>query len=392
MLQTNSENLSADMGAEVYECLNLNQNSSLKAFCDEAQREVSGKIFLYGAGIMLHDALPCMEQCGLEIQGILDGNPQKTGTYFQGIPILSLDDVVGQLGDTAVAITTEKYASEISRILSRYLPANRIFRTSMYPLGAIRGKDIIYLYQYLKQNIDKMSEVYALLADETSRITFNIVIDSWLRFQGDRLSECITLPQYFTPQIVNNAEDMSCFIDVGAYIGDTIEDALSYLPQLKNIYAFEADKNNYESLIEKYENNSRVKIYQAALSDHQGSIAFSSGYNPESGMTGHCIEETSTAKKFQMVPAMCLDQFTETLGTPVSFIKIDVEGGEMDVLRGAVQTIRRDCPKLAVCVYHRNQDILEIPLWLHSIVPEYKFFLRQHSVQGTDTVLYAVKQ
>ena len=238
MLQTNSGNLSADMGAEVYECLNLNQNSSLKAFCDGAQREVKGKIFLYGAGIMLYDALPCMEQCGLEIQGILDGNPQKTGTYFQGIPILSLDDVVGRLGDTAVAITTEKYASEISRILSRYLPANRIFRTSMYSLGAIRGKDIIYLCQYLKQNIDKMSEVYALLADEASRITFNIVIDSWLRFQGDRLSECMTLPQYFSPQIVNNAEDMSCFIDVGAYTGDTIEDALSYLPQLKNIYAF----------------------------------------------------------------------------------------------------------------------------------------------------------
>ena len=115
---------------------------------------------------------------------------------------------------------------------------------------------------------------------------------------------------------------------------------------------------------------------------------FSTGYNLLSRTTAHCVEEDSNST--QTVPSARLDHVLEHVATKVSMIKIDVEGGEMSVLQGGIERIRRDHPILAVCVYHRNEDILEIPLWLHELVPDYRFYLRQHSTQGTDVVLYVV--
>ncbi len=57
------------------------------------------------------------------------------------------------------------------------------------------------------------------------------------------------------------------------------------------------------------------------------------------------------------------------------FIKMDIEGSEMEALRGAEKLIRSRKPSLAVCVYHKENDIVDIPLYLKSLVPEYKLYL-----------------
>jgi len=73
---------------------------------------------------------------------------------------------------------------------------------------------------------------------------------------------------------------------------------------------------------------------------------------------------------------------------PVTFIKADVEGMEMALLRGAIGTIRRNKPKMALCVYHYPSDLFEIPEFVRTIVPGYKFSLRQHAPIFGDFVLY----
>ena len=69
---------------------------------------------------------------------------------------------------------------------------------------------------------------------------------------------------------------------------------------------------------------------------------------------------------------------------------MDIEGAELESLQGARKTIRRDRPKLAVCIYHKPEDMIEIPLYIKELVPEYKLYIRHHSNSGTETVLYAV--
>lgn len=68
---------------------------------------------------------------------------------------------------------------------------------------------------------------------------------------------------------------------------------------------------------------------------------------------------------------------------------MDIEGAEMDALRGMEKLMKRDRPKLAICVYHKPEDFWEIPLYIKSVVPEYTFILRHHSHDASETVLYA---
>lgn len=74
----------------------------------------------------------------------------------------------------------------------------------------------------------------------------------------------------------------------------------------------------------------------------------------------------------------------------MTFIKMDIEGAELEALHGCRDTIIKYRPKLAICVYHKPEDIIEIPSYIHEIVPEYKLYLRHHSKDLSETVLYAL--
>lgn len=86
------------------------------------------------------------------------------------------------------------------------------------------------------------------------------------------------------------------------------------------------------------------------------------------------------------VPVHKLDTFFAH--QKITFLKADIEGFELDMLTGAEQIIKRDKPKLALCVYHKVDDLINIVNKLKNLVPEYKFFLRHHSPHISETVLY----
>lgn len=75
----------------------------------------------------------------------------------------------------------------------------------------------------------------------------------------------------------------------------------------------------------------------------------------------------------------------------ITFIKMDVEGAELESLKGAKRTIQRDYPKLAICIYHKPEDMVTIPTYIKKLVPEYKLYIRHHTYHTEETVLYAIR-
>lgn len=87
------------------------------------------------------------------------------------------------------------------------------------------------------------------------------------------------------------------------------------------------------------------------------------------------------------VDVIKLDDFFKSHESP-TFIKMDIEGSELAVLRGCAETIRNHKLKLAICVYHKPEDIFEIPEYILSLNPDYKMWLRHYTNLVNETVLY----
>jgi FkbM family methyltransferase len=88
------------------------------------------------------------------------------------------------------------------------------------------------------------------------------------------------------------------------------------------------------------------------------------------------------------VSVVALDDWCRDNAVKPDFIKMDIEGAEVNALRGAWKVITERKPRLAICLYHRLSDMWEIPLLLHERMPEYRFWCRKNAPM-VEFVLYA---
>ena len=156
------------------------------------------------------------------------------------------------------------------------------------------------------------------------------------------------------------------FVDVGAYTGDTIETFLDCANRnnVENtkVYAFEMNKSIYEQL---KSNISKLNMQEVDVELYNVGIAAS--VDEKNGFTS-------------------LDAILK--GKDVSLVKMDIEGYELEALRGAERILIEQKPKMAVCLYHRLEDLWEIPQYIKKLNPNYKMYIRHHSPVAWDSVLY----
>lgn len=171
------------------------------------------------------------------------------------------------------------------------------------------------------------------------------------------------------------------FVDGGCYGGETALDFAKWCPDYDKIYAFEPDQENYiKSKNFIVANGIRdIDLFNSGL--WSGSDSLKMTHAGDFG-TGSFIGDQGD----QSINVISLDQVLN--GDPVTFIKLDIEGSELEALKGAKNSICRYKPKLAICIYHKPEDIIEIPLYIKSLVGEYKFKVRHYTSYLYDTILY----
>lgn len=192
--------------------------------------------------------------------------------------------------------------------------------------------------------------------------------------------------QYFDEDIIS-LEDNEVFIDGGCLDFETSFQFLKRMKEkqrkIKKIYSFEPDAINLEKCKKKIKelNVEDVEVVNAGLWNKDTYLEFRAD-----GDSGSCIIETFSQEK-NKVKVTALDNIVKE---KVTFIKFDIEGAELKALQGAEKIILRDKPKLAISVYHKNEDMWEIPYYIKSLVSEYKLYIRHYSNCEWETVLYAV--
>lgn len=196
--------------------------------------------------------------------------------------------------------------------------------------------------------------------------------------------EGATWNQYFEQDLITLRTD-EVFVDCGAFTGDTLD---AFLNRTSNMfaeyYAFEPDKENFFQLVEclKHKDKStkqKITPINAAVSGKNGYIEFADHANQMS---------KKTVSNGNWIRAYSLNKFDFRLAP--TFLKLDLEGAELRVLRSCLSKVARWRPKICVAIYHNPSDFLDIPITLMSSLENYRYHVRAHNKFGLDFVLYCV--
>jgi FkbM family methyltransferase len=243
--------------------------------------------------------------------------------------------------------------------------------------------------EFFLQNESDIREVEGLLCDETSREVFRDVVcfklSGKVGFLRDGHSDFSDVYQDLL-----HAEDFERIADLGAYNGDTLREIAPFAPKLKEAIAFEPDRRNNKKLCDYAEGEERFKInaIKAAAWSGKDVLLFDGSGNRNSTLISKGIEVNRPPKTVE-VEAESLDNILG--GERVDYIKFDVEGAEKEAITGALKTIEAHRPALMISLYHRSEDIFELPLMIHKRFPDYKFYIRRREyIPAWDTVLVAV--
>jgi len=239
---------------------------------------------------------------------------------------------------------------------------------------------MLYAKKYFDIHQKDIDLISSLLADDLSREVYLSAIKYRKSHDPKDVPFYTKNDQYFPKDIIQLSES-EVFIDCGAFDGDTMQEFIKATDgQYKSIVCFEPVEEFYNRL-EKRGNDKKVTAIRAGVYKTSTTLQF----NAEGGKGSSLINASENTIS---IPVRAIDDVPEC--NDATFIKMDVEGSELDALRGARRTILRNKPKLAICIYHMQRDFVEIPKYIHSLVPEYKLYVRHHAFSINETVLYAV--
>lgn len=309
----------------------LRQNQKIADFAKKIA-SVKGKIAIFGAG-----------SCGRSVTDLYDADwlcyidNFSFGKEVNGLPVISFGEF-----------------------------KNNYYDENVYIMIGVMGSYDEVQNQIIESGIDaeKIINDKQLINNMIYNQYFDFPIYSQMFTSGKKASNC----------------SLESFVDAGTYDGASSYAFAAWCRgNYSNIWAFEPDTRCFNYCKE----NIKLKnfnIINSGLSNKTETLCFSC----DKGASGSArISEAGDMN----IQVMDLDS---VLGNEkVTFIKMDIEGAEYDALCGARGIIASQKPKLAICVYHRAEDIIEIPKLLLEINPDYKFAFRHYSIFNTETVLYA---
>lgn len=364
---------------------------------EEKQTSVAGRlknlldqnlpVIVTGAGNLGKKIGSFLVKQNLNFYSFTDNNLKRWGQKINDKSILSPAEVSADLKETAIWIVgiwspSHSYVSTKQQLQSLGV-------TNIFPAAALMQLfpgDLLPHYhfqtpQYFVQHKDEIKKVYENLADEESKKQFLAHVDCRINLNFEGLPPADTANQYFPSDVVSLSAD-EVFLDAGAYDGDTLKDFASRTNNKFTKYlALEPDPVNNEKLrhVATSYRDDLVEVFPYAVGLENTILKFDA-----TGGAGAGFSEKGSIE----VECKRADDFFYNYKP--TYLKFDIEGAELDALKGSEKIIETYRPKLAVCIYHLPDDLWRIFIYLHNKFPFYNFFARTHQYDGLDFVLYAI--
>mgnify|MGYP000777260719 CR=1 FL=1 len=317
-----------------------------KVTCWEKLQQETKPIYIYGMGDGAMKIMSVFKKYGIKTSGIFASDDFVRGHYFEGFKVQKLSEVEEKEKDFAVVLA---FAAGYEELVNRIKDIGRK-HTLYVPDVPVIGTGL-FDYDYCTEHAAELEEVYHLLADDLSKKVFSSILD--FKISGDiKHLENITSTKLEIYRNIIKPNLNEHYVDLGAYNGDTIKELLEITRnKYVRIYAMEPDRKNFKKLTKYISEKDHIYAYNNAAWCIDTQLPFSSKSGRQSSLA-------SMGTKY--IESKSVDNMLD--GKEATLIKMDVEGAEREALWGACQTISKYSPRLMVALYHRNEDIFELPL------------------------------
>lgn len=314
----------------------------------------------------------------LPIAGVLDDFAEP-GTVWHGLPVLPCAELPA---DVVVinAVLLRRPHQALARLAALPQAPIVVHYADFMRLAPDKFEPLIFVDE-ARSAVATHAEAFAALGhrledDESRKVMKDVLL---YRMTGDpsftggyRIrdeDEYFDLPLTLPPDPV--------FVDGGAYRGETTELFCRHYPRYGRVHLFEPNAGSLEKAKSRLGSRRDIHYYNYALGDIRARVAFDDSAENASRIMGEGGESVET---------MPIDE----LSGKIDFIKLDVEGYETKALAGARKAIAAYHPSLAICIYHRIRDFIEVPDEVLSIRNDYRMHIRHYTEGLEETVMYCV--
>lgn len=331
-------------------------------------------IILYGMGNGADKVLDEFEKQNIKCSGVMASDDFVRYQNFRGFTVKKMSDFEEEFSDFVIALC---FASSLPDVMN-HIEYVATQHTLLVPSVPVFTNEICN-DSFLKKYKDEITHAYSLLSDEKSKETFVGVLNFLYSGKLEYLSQI----ESSKTEAFNNIlklNDCESYLDLGAYRGDTVEEFLHYTENYEKIVAVEPNPKNFQKLTSFCESMNSVITINAGISDKDGTTLVSKGGGRQSVLGDKNGVEIAT---------VTLDTLQRAHGD-FTYIKIDIEGMEHKMLESASITLSKK-PKLNCAAYHTNSDFFTLINKIHSLNPDYRFYLRKHPyIPCWDLNLYCI--
>ncbi len=345
----------------------LNEKSSW-----DILKETHLPVAVYGTGNGADRVFDEFEKLGISVSTVCASDGFVRKRKFHDFDVKSISQLEEELGDFVIALC---FASPIPAVIENIKKISLNHKVIM-PSVPVYG-DNIFNKDFLEKNLNEIELAYNSFADKKSKDVFESII----RFQitGD-LNYCFSCESHKDEAFeILNLSKNECFLDLGAYRGDTIREFLQYVKGYEKIVAVEPDKRTFKKLQTNCESLNNCITLNNAVWNESKELHFDD--NKGRGSSAKDVGDG--------VMSVTVDELAKEYGS-FTYINIDVEGAEKEMLQGAEKSLQHK-PKLCMAAYHRSEDVFSLVNSIKKMNGDYKIYLRHHPhISFWDTNLYCI--
>jgi len=343
------------------------------------------RLVIFGAGGLGRKIARGLSNMGHSPLAFCDNNPRLWNTEIEGIRVLSVNDAIAVF-PAAVFMIAIWHPSRTEGLRRRAAALRELgckdvtcFIPLFWKYPELFLPNMFWDVPQRLAGEESAAQSGRNLLDKAGQEEFDRQLHFHLSGDASVLFDPAPGYQYFPSDLIQLSDD-EVFVDCGAYDGDSIRDFREVSGgRFRRILAFEPDPENFRRL-QNSVNDPRVVTRCSAVGAERAVLHMSSsGASSSVSDTGEVEIECAT-----------LDELLAD--EEPTFIKMDIEGAEIDALRGASEILRRCRPTLAICVYHAPDHLWRIPLLLNKLLPGSRLSLRSHMLDGFDTVCYCIPE